>query len=390
MMNLLTESFSFRAPTEIHYGIGALDQLPELLRRLGHRRVLVVTDPGVARSGTLDRLHRALDSGQIGYRTFAEVEPDPALELVEAVRAEWEAARADAVIGLGGGSSIDTAKACSAAAVNEGDFRRFEGAGRVPRRGPDVVAVPTTAGTGSEVTHAMVLQDRARRYKLGIRSEHLAPRIAVLDPTVLTTLPRYVAACSGVDALSHAIEAYTSNQAEPFTDALALHAVRLIGRHLRAFVDRRQNLEAAAGMMVASTMAGIAFIWGRVAAVHALSHPLGARYHLPHGQVNAILLPAVMRFNLAGSADRFADLAVALGEPVSGASARDAAERAVWAVERLIRDLGIPRRLSEAGVTLDSTARREIAEEAMASGLMTANPREGSAADLESILQACA
>lgn len=389
-MNLVTERFSFGIPTEIHYGIGALEQLPDLIRRLGHRRVLIVTDPGVANSGTLDRLHRALDAGQVSYRTFPEVEPDPSLELVEAVRAAWQAADAHAVVGLGGGSSIDTAKACSAAVANDGDFRRFEGAGRVPRRGPDVIAIPTTAGTGSEVTHAMVLQDRARQYKLGIRSEHLAPRLALLDPTLLTTLPRYVAACTGIDALSHAIEAYTSNQAEPFTDALALHAVRLIARHLRAFVDRRQNLEAAAGMMVASTMAGVAFIWGRVAAVHALSHPLGARYHLAHGQVNAILLPAVMRFNLPGSAERFADLALALGERASGEGIRAAGERAVLAVEQLIGDLGIPRRLSEAGVTLDVAARRQIAEEAMASGLMAANPREGSVADLESILAACA
>ncbi|WP_035321696.1 iron-containing alcohol dehydrogenase [Peribacillus kribbensis] len=386
-MNVLIDSFEFGVLTQIHYGVGKLNELPEILKAQNYQHVLIVTDPGIANSGLLERLENILTSSEIRYTVFKEVQPDPTLEVVDTVRQIFLDNKCDSIIGIGGGSSIDTAKGVSAAAANPGDLSRYEGKNKLPNRGPDIIAIPTTAGTGSEVTHAMVLKDSKRKYKMGILSQNLHPKAAILDPQLLTTLPRGLAAITGMDALSHAIESYTSNQAQPITEALGLHAIRLIGKYLRPFVARRTDLEAASQMMLASTMAGAAFIWGRVAAVHALSHPLGGRYNIPHGLANSILLPVVMEFNASTNHEKFKEIAILLGENVEGLSSREAALRSVDAVKALIADLDIPPTLGANNVSLSPEEIQIVAQEALDSGVAAANPKVTSVEDLKSFLK---
>ncbi|HWL12942.1 MAG TPA: iron-containing alcohol dehydrogenase [Ureibacillus sp.] len=386
-MNLLIDSFEFGVLTQIHYGVGKLNELPDILKAENYQKVMIVTDPGLANSGLLERLEKILTSGEIQYAVFKEVQPDPTLEVVDTVRQLFLDNQCDAVIGIGGGSSIDTAKGVSAAVANPGDLGQYEGKNKLPNRGPDVIAIPTTAGTGSEVTHAMVLKDTKRKYKMGILSQNLHPKAAILDPQLLTTLPRGLAAITGMDALSHAIESYTSNQAQPITEALGLHAIRLIAKYLRPFVAQRTNLEAASQMMLASTIAGAAFIWGRVAAVHALSHPLGGRYKVPHGLANSILLPVVMEFNASSNQEKFKEIAILLGENVEGLSSREAALRSVDAVKGLIADLDIPPTLGANNVSLPEEEIHIVAQEALDSGVAAANPKVTTLEDLKNILR---
>ncbi|SMQ87027.1 alcohol dehydrogenase/alcohol dehydrogenase [Bacillus sp. OV166] len=386
-MNLLIDSFEFGLLTQIHYGVGKLNQLPEILKDQNYQNVLICTDPGIANSGLLERLENILASAEIRYTIYKEVQPDPTLEVVDTVRQIFVDNQCDALIGIGGGSSIDTAKGVSAAVANPGELSQYEGKNKLPNRGPDIIAIPTTAGTGSEVTHAMVLKDTKRKYKMGILSQNLHPKAAILDPQLLTTLPRGLAAITGMDALSHAIESYTSNQAQPITEALGLHAIRLIAKYLRPFVARRTDLEAASQMMLASTIAGAAFIWGRVAAVHALSHPLGGRYKVPHGLANSILLPVVMEFNASTNQEKFKEIAILLGENVEGLSLRDAALRSVQAVKGLIADLDIPPTLGANNVSLSPEEIQIVAQEAFDSGVALANPKVTTVDDLKNILQ---
>ncbi|MDQ0218684.1 iron-containing alcohol dehydrogenase [Peribacillus cavernae] len=385
-MNLLKDSFEFGLHTQIHFGVGRLQELPSILKKYNYKNILICTDKGIANSGALDHIETILKNGDIKYEVFTEVEPDPTIRVVKKVEQLFKEKNCDAIIGLGGGSSIDTAKGVSIAVANPGDLNQFEGKNQIPNRGPDVIAIPTTAGTGSEVTHAAVLKDEERKYKMGILSEHLHPKAAILDPALLTTLPRGLAAITGMDALSHAIESYTSNQAQPITEALGLHAIELIGKWLRPFVADRTNLEAASNMMLASTIAGTAFIWGRVAAVHALSHPLGGRYKIAHGQANSMLLPVVMEYNLSSNFQKFKNIAALLGERVEDLSLRSAAEKSVDAVKELVTDLGIPKTLKDINIELSLEEIQVVAQEAFDSGIANANPKNCTVQDLVSMI----
>lgn len=386
-MNLVLDSFEFGLHTQIYYGVNKLNDLPHLIRRYNYSKVLICTDKGIVQSGKLIRLENMLKEAGIDFFTFTDVEPDPTIEIVQHVKSLFIENGCDALIGLGGGSSIDTAKGVSVAVANPGDLSQYEGKDKIPHKGPDLIAIPTTAGTGSEVTHATVLKDKKRQYKMGILSHTLHAKAAILDPQLLTTVPRGVAAVTGMDALSHAIESYTSNQAQPITEALGLHAIRLIGQNLRPFVARRADLQAASQMMLASTIAGAAFIWGRIAAVHAISHPLGGRLGVAHGMANSLLLPAVMRYNVSTNYEKFRDIAIALGEPVEGLSLREAAERSIHAVEQLIHDLEIPTTLAALQLHPTDEELDIIAKEAMDSGMTAANPKECTVKDLRKMLE---
>lgn len=385
-MNLIKDSFEFGLHTQIHFGVNHIQKLPEIIKHYNYKNVLICTDKGLADSGALDRLEAILKDREIKYDVFTEVQPDPTIRIVKKVKQIFIDKNCDAIIGFGGGSSIDTAKGVSISVANPGDLNQFEGKNKIPNKGPDVIAIPTTAGTGSEVTHATVLKDEDRKYKMGILSEHLHPKVAILDPILLTTVPKGLATMTGMDALSHAIESYTSNQAQPITEALGLHAIELIGKNLRPFAADRTNVEAAANMMLASTIAGVAFIWGRVAAVHALSHPLGGRYNIPHGLANSMLLPVVMKYNVSSNFRKFKNIAALLGENVEGLTLREAAGKSVTAVEDLIADLEIPTTLKEINIELSGEEVQVVAEESFASGIANANPRQVSIKDLVSII----
>jgi len=247
------------------------------------------------------------------------------------------------------------------------------------------VAIPTTAGTGSEVTVFAVITDRARRFKMTVGSPHLVPQVAVCDPELTLSMPQPLTAATGMDALTHAIECYVNTVHNPIAKTLALEAMRLIGRALRTAYANGRDLRARTEMLLASTLAALAFTRTRLGDVHAMSHPLGAHFDIPHGVANAILLPYVMAWNLIACTDTYPQIAEALGEPVQGVSRRAAAEAAVDAVRRLARDVQIPERLRDVGVTREAIPR--LTEDAMKSGNVLVNPRATTAADIAALFE---
>jgi len=290
------------------------------------------------------------------------------------------------VVGIGGGSSLDTAKAVAALATNAGSALDYAGLNKVRNRPLPMIAAPTTSGTGSEVTLWSVFTDDTRAVKVAIGGVLIYPSVALCDPELTLELPAALTAATGMDALAHAIESYTNNNCQPISGALAVEAIRLIGQNLRSAVLNGRDSRSRYGMMLASTMAGIAMNPTRLGLAHALAMPLGSwDLRVPHGVVLAVTLPYVMEFNYVAEPERFVDVARALGESVDGLPRLAAAARAVSAVRDLARDIGIPRGLSEFGVREDHIL--PVVEEAMKSGNVPANPRRTSAEDLTRILR---
>jgi alcohol dehydrogenase class IV len=288
------------------------------------------------------------------------------------------------VIGLGGGSPIDIAKTVAVMLGNQGDIADYFGVDLVPKPGVPSLIIPTTAGTGSEVTPIAILSDEEEKLKKGVVSQHLFPRVALLDPELTLGLPPAVTAATGMDALIHAIEAYTSVNATDLTDLLAARAIGLIADNLRAAYARGDNLAARAAMLEGSLLAGMAFANAGVTAVHAFAYPIGAEFHIPHGVANTLMLPAVMQFNLVGNLGKFAEVAELMGQPTEGLSLREAAEEAVEAVVQLAEDLGVPTSLGEFGVKEEHLP--ALAEGVMkVTRLLANNPRTLTQADAEEI-----
>jgi alcohol dehydrogenase len=375
----------FRAPTRILMAPGAVARLPEIVagyfsERSPERsseqaadrppdRVLLVTDPGVEETGGPERLWQALAEIEIEAITFDDVEPNPRAGTVDRL-AEWGREEgASLVIGFGGGSVLDAAKAAAMLMTNEGSVADYEGRDRYAEKPLPFLAVPTTCGTGSEVTWVSVLTVEERHAKISVKGETMFPDWAIVDADLLRTLPGRLVAWTGVDALTHAVEATTCRLSNPVSDALAATAVSLLLRYLRrAAADIAGDAEAREAVMRASTLAGLAFGNADVGAVHCLSETLGGRFDLPHGLANAILLAPVTRYNLSASAARLATLEAAL-PPGSGAGA----DGVLQAIEDLLRDLGIPR-FRDLG--LPATDFPWIAERAAQNGSNPSNPRE--------------
>lgn len=320
----------------------------------GIKSVFVVTDRFIHSIGLISRVADNLDSAGIMFKIFDGVETDPAEEDVLAAYMEFKKHKVDAVLGLGGGSAIDTAKAVAVLAQNTGLISRHEGVERIARKPLPVVAVPTTAGSGSEVTGACVITVSGQRRKMLIYSQHLFPVLSVLDPAVLVTVPPKVAAATGMDALTHAIEAYVSLKACPVTDVLALEAIKLITTALPAFVANSGNQSAAYMMQQASVMAAMAYQGHRLTTVHAMADTLSSHYNIPHGMANAVLLPHVMEYNLIGNLEKFAGIAEAMGSKDEGSSPYDRARQAVNTVVELGRSIGISFNLRQIGVSEDT------------------------------------
>lgn len=383
----VSQSFNFfPVPTDIHFGFGMLRTLPERIRALGGARPLLVTDPGVRAAGVLDEVTRVLEQAAIDFTVCDRVKPDSGSALIDQTVAEAKSAASDLVIGLGGGSSLDTAKAVAALLTNPGSALDYVGLHRVRNRPLPMIAIPTTAGTGSEVTLWSVFTDDTRSVKAAIGSILLYPAVALCDPDLTMALPPPLTAATGMDALAHAIECYTNNACQPISAALALRAMELIGRHLRSAVLNGRNLESRYAMMLASTMAGIAMNPTRLGLAHALAMPLGSwGLRVPHGVVLALTLPPVMEFNYRAEPDRFVAVARALGEAVDHLPRMAAAGRAVCAVRELAADIGIPKGLAEFGVRPEHV--RPVVEEAIKSGNVPVNPRRACAEDLTRILE---
>ncbi len=383
----ISQTFNFfPVPTDIHFGLGILRTLPERIRALGGSRPLLVTDPGVRAAGVLDEVTRVLEQAGIDCAVCDRVKPDSGSALIDETVVEAKSGAADLVIGLGGGSSLDTAKAVAALLTNPGSALDYVGLHRVRNRPLPMIAIPTTAGTGSEVTLWSVFTDDTRSVKAAIGSILLYPAVALCDPELTVGLPPPLTAATGMDALAHAIECYTNNACQPISAALALRAIEFIGRHLRSAVLNGRSIEARYAMMLASSMAGIAMNPTRLGLAHALAMPLGSwDLRVPHGVVLALTLPPVMEFNYRAEPDRFIDVARALGEPVDHLSRLEAAARAVRAVRELAADIGIPKGLREFGVRPEHV--RPVVDEAMKSGNVPVNPRRACAEDLTRILE---
>ncbi|BAF59032.1 alcohol dehydrogenase [Pelotomaculum thermopropionicum SI] len=367
-------------------GRGSLKRIADEAKGLGATRVLIVTDPVLLKTGLIERVKEALAPAGLETGIFSGVEPEPRLQIVtECLKAVKEGGY-DLIVAVGGGSSMDVSKAASVLMTNPGTINDYLGVNLIPRPGIPVIAVPTTAGTGSEVTPIAILSDVEEQLKKGVVSPYLLPRVAIVDPELTVTMPPAITAATGMDALTHAVESYISVNATPITDILALEAIRLIALNLRTAVANGQDIEARSNMSMASLLAGIAFANAGVGAVHALAYPLGAQFHVPHGVANAVLLPYVMESNLLGALPRFKTMALAMGEKVEDLSDRLAADKFNEAIKLLAADIRIPLHLRELGVTAESIP--GMAEgAAKVTRLLANNPRILSVSDIREIYE---
>lgn len=374
------QDFMFSIPQNIIFGKGSLKKLPSLLQSKVLGKVLIISDRGLEKVGAVKKVTDILKEAGIAHEEFLDIEPNPSVETVNTATAVYKKSKATGIIALGGGSPMDVAKAVGVLAVFGGDITEYEGADKVPGKIVPIIAIPTTAGTGSEVTAFSVITDKARNYKLTVFSYELIPSYAILDPEMIMSLPPSVAATTGLDALVHAIEAFLSKAASPFTDAMAEKAMKLIGKNIRLFVADRGNEEAASSMMLASTFAGIAFAWARLGNVHAMAHPLGGFFNVPHGVANAILLPTVLEYNALADTGRYEIIYDLIKESKEKEYYFDP-YTLVGEIKRLTGALGIPEGLSQVGVTEDKIP--EMAADAMKSGNIAVNPRKSNVKDIE-------
>lgn len=377
--------FRFFLPTRVECKAGLSDETGSYLKQMGAKKALVVSDPGIIQAGLLERIEQSLNEHGITYERYDEVEPNPSAESMmkgAEMQRRWQA---DVILAVGGGSSIDTAKGISVMATNEGNILDYEGVGNIPKPGVPLVAIPTTAGTGSEVTASTIVTNRETQFKAAVISPYLFPQLALLDPLLTIKLPQPITAATGMDALTHAIESYTSKQASPVSQAFAITAIRLIGKNIMKAYYAGTDVESRENMLVASMMAGAAFAQSRLGNVHAISHTLGGVFDIPHGIANATLLPFVMKFNLPACPERMKDIAEALGRSTEGLTPPEAAEEAVAAVVELNRLLNIPGNIRELGVKLDVLPK--LVEDSMRSGNVLVNPRLTTAADIQTIIE---
>ncbi len=375
----------FKTADRLVFGAGSLAELPDAIKQLGASKPMIVTDSGLVGAGICARVTETVQSAGLACGVFEGVEPDPRIELVDAGTDAARAAGADLVIGLGGGSSLDIAKLVATMMVNEGTIADYIGVDKVPKRGIPTIMIPTTAGTGSEVTPIAVLSDKAEKLKKGVVSDRLYANVALVDPRLMVGLPPHITAYTGIDALTHAIEAYTNRFAQPFVDTFALEAIRLIGANLRQAVAHGDDLTARTNMALGSLYGGMCLGPVNTGAVHALAYPLGGTFGVPHGVANSLLLPYVMEFNLPGKPAEFARIAQALGQNRNMEPAVTAvAESAVTAVIELCADIGIVSRMRELDIPEDAID--GMAEAAMkVTRLLGKNPREVTVEDARAI-----
>jgi alcohol dehydrogenase class IV len=362
-------TWNFYSPSRLLFGCGSIREAGPAVRRLRVSRVLVITDPVLVKAGLVDRVRQPLLDAGLTLHIFDGGEPEPSFDCATQAIAAARAFAPDAVLGLGGGSNMDLAKIAAAVLTHGGPFQDYVNFDNVPGPVLPLICVPTTAGTGSEVSHAAVLTDHANRIKVSTLSPYLRPQLAIVDPELTLTCPPKPTADSGIDALTHAVEAYVATRStdldvppgtlfayegkHPIGDAFAEKAFSLIGQHLVTAVREPRNLEARTGMSLAATLAGLAFSNCGVALVHAMEYPVGGAVHCTHGEGNGLLLPHVMRFNLPERIPELAHIASLLGEDVRGLSDHDAALAACRRVDRLREEIGIPTRLRDLGATED-------------------------------------
>ena len=384
--------FSFSVPQNITVGKGSLAKLPEIAKKSGGSHAFLMSGPHLAKMGLVEKAANSLKSAGIAVDTFTDIEGNPSVETVDKATAAFKEAGADFIVAFGGGSPMDVAKAVGVTAKYGGSITEYEGAHKVPGPIIPLIAIPTTAGTGSEVTAFSVITDHSRDYKLTVFSYEILPAYAILDAELLTTAPASVAAACGIDAFIHAEEAYISTAASPFSDAMAEKAMSLIGKNIRRFVANRGDIEAAEAMLVGSLFAGIAFSFARLGNVHAMSHPVSAFFDVPHGVANAVLLPVIAEYNALADHGRYLTIYNDIS-PVPAYEEEFEPMMLVDAIRELCGEIGIPANLTEAINNASKTgpvSAEEIenkieamAVDAMKSGNIAVNPRSSRQCDIE-------
>lgn len=343
---------SFEIPTIMKHGVGALEHLAEEVRELGITKPLIVTDKGVVKAGLIDMAISALEREKIEYAIFDGVVPNPFIATVAQGTESFKNNQCNGLIAIGGGSSMDTAKSIGVEISHGGSILEYE-YGKTPlsKRITPLITIPTTAGTGSEVTLWAVITDPVRKFKFNVGGPLLAPHISIVDPKLHVTMPPSVTAGTGMDALCHAVECYTSHYAQPLPDSVALLAIEYCGKYLRRAVANGQDIEARYYMAMAAQLAGLSYGSESAGAVHAMTQTLGGiKTDVPHGAAVGILLAPVMNYNWMGEPEKYKRIAIALGEDVVGLTEREAALKAVEAVANLTKDIQIPS-LKELGVS---------------------------------------
>ena len=372
--------FGYYGPTRLIMGRDTIGNIPQIVKEQQIKKAQIVTDRGLVQAGVVARVTEILDKSHISYSIYDGVEPNPPIRNVEECAAQYQSENCDFLLAIGGGSSMDVAKT-SGVLINHGGkiTNYFIGEKPVPGPIPFLLCVPTTYGTASEVTPFAVITDD-NHFKGTVAGPYVIPDVGILDADMAVALPLPIAAATGMDALTHAIESYVSLMSNPISEGMALHAIRLISQNLRQAAYSDHNHEATQNMLIGSTMAGFAFSQTRLGNVHAMSHPVGGHYGVPHGIANSILLTRIMAYNRCACPEKFADIASAMGEDVNGLSAVDASVLAVEAVQNLSDDVGIPATLSEAGAKTEGI--HVMAEDAMKSGNIQVNPRKTTIKDV--------
>ncbi|MFC4025191.1 hydroxyacid-oxoacid transhydrogenase [Oceanobacillus longus] len=385
----------------IIFGNGAIQKLDKALQRFNAKNIFLITDQGIVQAGILDKVKAQLENDNYNVVIYDKAVPEPPIDsVVEAYEFAKDKTDTDVIIGLGGGSSIDLAKVVALLMEYGGHPRDYFDEGNVPGPIAPLIAIPTTAGTGSEVTSVAVVNDVENNLKVGISDNYLRPAVALLDPELTVGLPPYVTACSGIDALSHAIEAYTATEyrhinaegellfqgSYAVTDALAEKSIELIANNLVLAVHQGSNIDARANMLVGSLLAGMAFSNAGTALAHAAAYPIGGKVKSPHGEVTGLLLPHVMRYNSAAAKEKMVKIAKIFGLDSGNDKDGDLGSAAADAVEKLLLDIGLPTRLSQIGIKESDL--EEIAEKTLpAKRMVRNNPRVPNKENLITFLQ---
>jgi alcohol dehydrogenase len=374
----------FVAP-EVVFGAGARQLACNYARNFGAERVLLVTDPGVIAAGWADEIERSLERAGVAHSVFSGVTPNPRAEEIMAGAEHYRLHRCDVILALGGGSTIDCAKGIGIVSSNRRHILELEGVDQVSQPMPPVICIPTTGGTSADVSQFVIVTDLALRTKVAIISKSVVPDVSLVDPETLTTLDPFLTACTGMDALVHAVEAFVSNAHSPLTDLHALQAIRLIYPNLPACVRDPRNAELRNPVMLGSLEAGLAFSNASLGAVHAMAHSLGGSLDLPHGECNSMLLRHVAEFNFPSASERYAQIGEAMGLDLRGMGSSERRAAVVGAIERLRAELGIKSTLAARGVKSNDV--RDLAEHALADPCLVTNPRRANRRDLEVIYE---
>ena len=365
-----------------YHGAGAINAIPDEIKSRGFGKVMVASDPDLVKFGVSKKVTDVLDNAGIAYELFTDIKPNPTIQNVQAGVEKFKACGADCIVAIGGGSSMDTAKAVGIIIANPefADVRSLEGVAPTKNKCVPIIAVPTTAGTAAEVTINYVITDAEKNRKMVCVDVHDIPVVAVVDPDMMSSMPKGLTAATGMDALTHAIEGYITKGAWELSDMFEIKAIELISKNLRTATYEGKNMVARENMALAQYVAGMAFSNVGLGCVHSMAHPLGARFDIAHGVANALLLPIVMEYNMPAAKEKYCDIAKAMGVDITGMSVDEGAKAAVDAVKKLSIDLGIPQTLRE--INIPESALGQLANDAFNDVCTGGNPREITEADI--------